>query len=141
VETKYRVWDTIEKKMIYNPQVFGGCINEIFNNTGSSFVWQQFTGLKDKHGVDIYAGDVVQGLERRQGETQGHIGTAQVYHSLGGFTLFGKNMQDFSWDKDGGYRIKWIMWCQHGHNSIPNTYWEIVDIEVIDNIFDFEAKE
>ena len=60
-EIKFRAWDEYSKKMDYDPmiKVFGQkwySVNDHFND---SDILMQYTGLKDKNGVEIYEGDVI----------------------------------------------------------------------------------
>ena len=65
---KFRAWDKLAKKFTYPDKGYQGhyvlTLNGEFWNLqngsgGDEYVVQQFTGLKDSKGTDIYEGDVV----------------------------------------------------------------------------------
>ena len=59
---KFRVWDKINKQF-RDPEFMGGHLNDIFL-PDEMYVFQQFTGLFDKNGKEIYEGDVIKFKER-----------------------------------------------------------------------------
>jgi len=61
-ETKFRAWHKDEKAMLFIGDDYGtrtglDCCSYL--NEGQPVILMQYTGLKDKNGVEIYEGDVL----------------------------------------------------------------------------------
>ena len=56
-EIKFRFWDDKVKKYIYHDEIFYTGAIEIHNC--GKIILEQFTGLKDKNGKEIYENDII----------------------------------------------------------------------------------
>ncbi len=73
-ELKFRAWDT-ERKTFYHELV--GLFNNLSSNWRDFYEIQQYTGLKDKNGKEIYEGDIV--------HLEGHKHNHKIIYTVSSF--------------------------------------------------------
>ncbi len=110
-EIKFRAWDKSMKKMTY-PKLWD---NSMPSNWEHWFDLQQFTGLLDKNGKEIYEGDVVLAFGT-------NIVIEEYRGSFGYFTSKGQMHQDFH--------------AIATHNAISIIGNVLTKIEVVGNIYE-----
>lgn len=117
-EIKFRAWDSSKNEMfewkylLNNPEVLRSVLgNECYamNPPKSLFIAMQYTGLRDKNGIEIYEGDIVK--------------TA----------LFGQTVGSISFHKG-----KYVLFFSRGCSPSTEFWGNISDLsmEVIGNIYE-----
>lgn len=122
-EPKYRAWLKPEQQMVdvYELTFLGNEIILLSYDmdiyTCDEFKLMEFTGLKDKNGVEIYEGDIV----KFHNDVQSYSGVVTYMNTYGSFVIMTEGKYTYPFD------------------YIETWYCELNELEVIGNIY--ENKE
>lgn len=121
-EIKFRAWDRRFKEMRYeiNEAQDDMDILDIFSYYKDDYIFMQYTGLKDKNGVEIYEGDIVQSIINRKKFIIDFKDFSWVLKT------FKQKWLSKIWDEKEILTFKWYCDFTKINNKSPIEYLEII---------------
>lgn len=138
-EIKFRAWDTDNNKFTPCENHQLSQLNNDYAGLGNRFIYNQFTGLHDKNGKEIYEGDIVQFIHEYKYRTWNSAGENKSLETTE--PEINKGIEHVKYT-NGSFRIGCVCndlsmlpsFTEHGENHNGKWTDKYYDFEVIGNI-------
>lgn len=129
---KFRAWDTFEKRWLDKDELFISVLNGKLSGWQADCPWEimQFTGLTDRHGKEIYEGDIVKHCNTKEYNSLHQ--QKQLFKVVWVKENFSKDICDGRDDifLETGFKFKKLF------DGLSTVFCPEKDLEVIGNIYE-----